>query len=142
MSTLQVLMGARDRLANGWCQHVLVRRPLGGGMQFCAVGAILDVTGEKVFDTKRRLTNAAVAVLEAQLVGDKCKWDDGRAFDDESNRRWTRVVNFNNYPFTHGSDVLALFDRAIASLQPAKAVIAQAQNTDLITDEITEEVSA
>lgn len=137
MNVLQVLIGARDRLANGWCQRRL-KLYQEGGMQFCAVGAILDAATEDIFGSKD-FSRVAVAAVAAQLP--RGHWDGALGINAEE-ARWMRVVVFNNASATSQESILALFDRAIASLQPAKEVIAQAQNTDLITNEIQQEETA
>lgn len=132
---LQVLTGARDRIAAGWCK----RRLKDEDGRHCAIGAIL-ADMHSAFMSSPEVIYPFTSVVAAHLP----EFWTMEELDllDNNRRAWMQIVGYNNYLGTTQADVLALFDRAIASLQPANAVIAKAQDTDLITDEIQENEKA
>lgn len=105
MAVLQRLREGRERVKRGWCQFVghLVR----GGLleEFCALGALIYDGSEAAID---ELARRAMAVLRAHLPPQ---------FED--------VQSFNDHIFTERSDVVALYDRAIAAME-ARAELALA----------------
>lgn len=132
---VSVLRAARDLLAAGWCQGSLRWAEKDGDVpSYCAVGAVLKVA------TKKGFAEAATAVYPFLSVVKGCLPDDG--YRVGSIDTWTAIVRYNNDRGRTQAEILDLFDRAIASLQPAKDVIDRAKDTDLITTEINEEITA
>lgn len=148
---LQVLTGARNRVAAGWCAGALHKKGIGGPEKYCAVGAIMGefcnfADDERLMGIVSRCTAAGrsepyVVVLAEHLPPD-FEYEAEYFYSHPPTKLWDMVVKYNNTEGRTKEEVLALFDRAIASLQPANAVIAKAQDTDLIMDEIQEEVTA
>ena len=101
MNELETLIAARALIASpeSWIKDNSAQDangvPVGtfyeGACKFCTVGAITCASGETLTETR-------ASILRAHLP---------KPFDN--------LVNFNDHPDTTHADVLALFDRAIAS---------------------------
>lgn len=94
---LRRLIEGRERITKGWCQ-----RHLREGHSVCARGAIVLATARLWWEADS-VAAQADRVLANNLPA---PWQ---------NRTDFSVVTFNNAPTTTHADVLALFDRAIAS---------------------------
>lgn len=107
MTTLEVLRGARAKIAQGWCQGTAARDANGvtsscfmelGACSWCAIGAIygaapVDELGEASAD-------AAIAALVTHVPGNA-------------------IAPWNDSPSRTQAEVLELFDRAIATEERA-----------------------
>lgn len=110
MNTIDILIGARARVARGWTQGAYARDAQGRELScswhpdtecMCAVGAILASRG-------RASEACAVDALLASIL-------DQIPF--QSDLPMTRIIRWNDAPSRTQADVLAAFDRAIAALQ-------------------------
>jgi hypothetical protein len=99
MTTLELLIASRARIANGWTQNVPARTANGdptrsnspNAVSFCAVGAL-----RAEFPPGRAALTASAALIAAL---------------PERNR--FSLFLFNDHPNTTQDDVLALYDHAI-----------------------------
>lgn len=100
-TVLDALRMGRGKVARGWTRGCLARDAEGKEVDpvsaqatcWCAIGAIDSVTGNE-----NNASHGAVTVLDSALEG-------------------REIADFNDDPATTQADVLALFDRAIATLE-------------------------
>jgi hypothetical protein len=85
--TLRVLRGARELLAAGWCKGAMQSGDEYSGYKYCARGAIAAVNGRAF----------PFAYVESFVPKDRS------------------LPDYNDDPKTTHADILALFDRAIAT---------------------------
>jgi len=100
-SVLDALRAGRERVIRGWTRGCLARDANGREVDpvsdqatcWCVIGAIDSVTGNE-----NNASHGAVTVLDSALEG-------------------REIADFNDDPATTQTDVIALFDRAIATLE-------------------------
>ena len=129
---LMVLISAREKLAQGWCQRAQARKadseatmPMDrDGVKHCLMGAVMYAAGVNsipigpkliaVAQTPSEMLMMEVVTLLSSVL------PDGLAY--ELNEPLYRVVHWNDWGDRRHEEVLDLLDRAIASLMKNKPV--------------------